>query len=241
MSVFENFWDQKAKNYDKNGGELTKFQLEFLKLIKSWGVVFKDKNIIDIGCGTGNYTLHLAKECKKIYGIDSSKGMLNELEAKCKNLKLTNVSWDQIDFANYKPSEKFDIAFLTMTPAVSSSEFEKFINLAHLKVYLNWEKERFSSVLSPLFAILGKKSKISDAFLLTKFLESKNIPFKTKILEEIRVEKREFDKALENAKWHLNISKLEIPEKKLIDYLQSLSIDGIIKEKIISTTRAIVF
>lgn len=55
-----------------------------LELIKSWGVDFSGKSLIDIGCGTGNYTLYLAKECKQILGIDSSKGMLDRLERSVK-------------------------------------------------------------------------------------------------------------------------------------------------------------
>lgn len=239
--IVVNPWDKKAKFYDKDGGKLTKFQLEFLELIKSWGVDFKDKSVIDVGCGTGNYTLHLAKECRQILGIDSSKGMLDELEKKRKNLELTNVSTKCVSFEELNIESKFDIAFLTMSPAVSPDKFDKFIKLAPLRVYLNWEVERYSSILSPLFTKLGKKSKISDALLLKEHLETKNIPFKTQILEEKRVENREFNKALENAKWHLNISRLEILDDELIKYLQNLAINGVIKDEIVSTLRVMVF
>lgn len=239
--IVANPWDKKAKFYDKNGGKLTKFQLDFLELIKSWGVDFSGKSLIDIGCGTGNYTLYLAKECKQILGIDSSKGMLDELEKKRKNLKLTNVSTKCVSFKEFVIGDKFDIVFLTMSPAVSPSEFDKFINLAPLRVYLNWEKERYSSVLSPLFTKLGKEKKISDAFLLTKHLEDKNLNFKTKILEEKRIEKRDFDKALDNAKWHLNISGLKISDDSLIKYLKNLETNGVVSDEIVSTLRVIVF
>lgn len=239
--IVANPWDKKAKFYDKNGGKLTKFQLDFLELIKSWGVDFSGKSLIDIGCGTGNYTLYLAKECKQILGIDSSKGMLDELEKKRKNLKLTNVSTKCVSFKEFVIGDKFDIVFLTMSPAVSPSEFDKFINLAPLRVYLNWEKERYSSVLSPLFTKLGKEKKTSDAFLLTKHLEDKNLNFKTKILEEKRIEKRDFDKALDNAKWHLNISGLKISDDSLIKYLKNLETNGVVSDEIVSTLRVIVF
>lgn len=239
--IVANPWDKRAKTYDKNSGKLTKFQLEFLELIKSWGVDFKEKSVIDVGCGTGNYTLHLAKECKQILGVDSSEGMLNELEAKRKNLRITNVSTKCVSFDEFQTNDKFDIAFLTMSPAVRPDEFDKFINLAPLRVYLNWEISRYSSVLSPLFTKLGKKSKTSDAFLLKEHLETKNIAFKTKILEEKRVENRKFNEALENAKWHLNISELEISDDKLIKYLKNLEKNGVISDEIVSTLRVLVF
>ncbi|MBR7047080.1 MAG: methyltransferase domain-containing protein, partial [Campylobacter sp.] len=72
----KNLWDEKAKNYDKFSGNLSEFQIKFFEILSKFGVDFKDKTLIDIGCGTGIYSLYLAKICKFILGVDSSKNML---------------------------------------------------------------------------------------------------------------------------------------------------------------------
>ncbi len=46
--------------------------------------------IVDLGCGTGNYTYALSKSSKNIIGIDSSIGMINEARTKYPDLQFIN-------------------------------------------------------------------------------------------------------------------------------------------------------
>lgn len=48
--------------------------------------------VLDFGCGTGLLTLHLQPLVGRITGADTSRGMLEALEAKLKDQGLTNVS-----------------------------------------------------------------------------------------------------------------------------------------------------
>ncbi|MFQ6124096.1 MAG: class I SAM-dependent methyltransferase [Candidatus Heimdallarchaeota archaeon] len=45
----------------------------------------------DVGCGSGFFTLPLAKNVKKVYAIDVQKQMLERLEAKIEKLQLKNI------------------------------------------------------------------------------------------------------------------------------------------------------
>ena len=45
----------------------------------------------DLGCGTGYFTLALARKVKKVYGIDVQKEMLRLLEDKIRKLGIKNV------------------------------------------------------------------------------------------------------------------------------------------------------
>jgi len=45
----------------------------------------------DLGCGSGYFTIPLARRVRKVYGIDVQEEMLSFLEDKMKKLKITNV------------------------------------------------------------------------------------------------------------------------------------------------------
>ena len=47
-------------------------------------------SIIDMGCGTGAFTLNAAKYCKKIYAVDVSPAMLDFTRQKANELGLVN-------------------------------------------------------------------------------------------------------------------------------------------------------
>jgi ubiquinone/menaquinone biosynthesis C-methylase UbiE len=74
----------------------------------------KGKRVLDIGCGTGRYCLHLAKKGAKVVGIDSSPKMLEYAQRKvtpdCQfELHLGKI--EEIDF----PSKHFDIVVSALT------------------------------------------------------------------------------------------------------------------------------
>jgi len=65
--------------------------------------------VLDLGCGTGNYSIELAKRGCVVSGVDSSAGMLAQAKQKAKTLGV-NIQWLQGDF-NALPfaAESFDL------------------------------------------------------------------------------------------------------------------------------------
>ena len=241
----KNLWDEKARNYDKFGGNLSEFQIKFFEILSKFGVDFKDKTLIDIGCGTGIYTLHLAKICKFILGVDSSKEMLKELENSAKSANITNIKTIFSDFKNFKSEDKFDIAFLTMSPALQNeNDFEKFANLANFRIFMNWEKPRNSTLLTPFFEKFGVKNrqkKLNSTANLLNFLKDKNIPFQSEILNEIRHSKRDFNDAFANILWHLKINNFPYNEDEIKKMLKLKLENDFIEDKVEICVRIVVF
>jgi len=79
MSTFDN----KAKEWDKLPLRVQN-AINIAEAIKKRVHLNKDMEVMDFGVGTGLLGFEIAKEVKKVYGIDTSKKMLEELEAKNK-------------------------------------------------------------------------------------------------------------------------------------------------------------
>ena len=80
--------------------------------------------ILDIGCGAGRFSLAFAKEEAQVTGTDVSPEMIRaarELADKeqLKNVEFINSDWSELDVEQAGFSQKFDLVFAHMTPAVS--------------------------------------------------------------------------------------------------------------------------
>ncbi|MEM7371611.1 MAG: class I SAM-dependent methyltransferase [Bacteroidota bacterium] len=69
------------------------------------------KQYLDIGCGTGNYTLELHNMGVNLLGVDPSEEMLSKAKSKAPTLSWTQASAEAIPF----PDAHFDGAVATLT------------------------------------------------------------------------------------------------------------------------------
>lgn len=284
----ENSWDKKSESYAKFSGELEDFGKRVFEILRGWGVNFAGKSVLDVGAGTGVYSLYLASLGAKVTAIDSSEGMLRELrrsaqefgialqnvlnlsfaefcerlsrdgfaDAAGKNFKIYPRSQSEIsnsqaqeaqalnlkdavsktrESENFKIPAVFDIAFLTMSPALKSTEdFEAFLALGERKIYLNWASERNSSMLAPLFERFGTGHKrlATAAEKLEALLGARDIKFKSEILTERREQKRSLQEAVQNAAWHLHMDGAEASEREIEELLKKRAKGGMISDEI---------
>lgn len=248
-----NIWDKKANNYQRFTDNISEFQARVMAILGIFNVNFSDKNVIDIGCGTGVYTLLIAKKAKFITGIDSSKNMLkilNEDASKfnIKNLNTLNLSWSEFsDKFNDKKSPNlaypYDIAISTMSPAIAQDDdFKLFNKLGKTKIYLNWQAPRTSDLLEPFFAKFGRKrAEVMATDRLKMWLKENDIKFQSEILSETRIARRTFNEALENINWHMQINGLNPQKSEIKTILEPLCKDGFVDEKIDTLMRLFVF
>nr|WP_314891629.1 class I SAM-dependent methyltransferase [uncultured Campylobacter sp.] len=286
----KNSWDKKSESYAKFSGELGDFGKRVFEILRGWGVSFADKSVLDVGAGTGVYSLYLASLGAKVTAIDSSEGMLRELRrsaqefgislqnvlnlsftefcerlsrdgfanAAGENFKIYPRSRSEIsnsqaqestaqalnlkdavsknrESENLKIPAVFDITFLTMSPALKSTEdFEAFLALGERKIYLNWASERNSSMLAPLFERFGAGAKrlatASEKF--EALLGARDIKFKSEILTEKREQKRSLQEAVQNAAWHLHMDGADASEREIEEILKKRAKDGVISDEI---------
>ena len=284
----ENSWDKKSESYAKFSGELEDFGKRVFEILRGWGVSFAGKSVLDVGAGTGVYSLYLASLGAKVTAIDSSEGMLRELrrsaqefgiplqnvlnlsfaefcerlsrngfaDAAGENFKIYLRSQSEIsnsqaqeaqalnlkdaasktrESENFKIPVFFDIAFLTMSPALKSTEdFEAFLALGERKIYLNWASERNSSMLAPLFERFGTgyKRLATAAEKFEALLGARDIKFKSEILTERREQKRSLQEAVQNAAWHLHMDGAKASEREIEEILKKRAKGGMISDDI---------
>ena len=284
----ENSWDKKSESYAKFSGELGGFGRRVFEILRGWGASFAGKSVLDVGAGTGVYSLYLASLGAKVTAIDSSEGMLRELRrsagefgiplqnvlnlsfaefcerlsrdgfagAAGENFKIYPRSQSEISNSqaqearalnlkdaasknrgseNFKIPAVFDIAFLTMSPALKSTEdFEAFLALGERKIYLNWASERNSSMLAPLFERFGAgyKRLATAAEKFEALLGARDIKFKSEILTERREQKRSLQEAVQNAAWHLHMDGAKASEREIEEILKKRAKGGMISDEI---------
>jgi len=94
---------------------------ELKKYMNKWdGQVFIDalqldenKEVLEIGLGTGRIAVRVAPYCKRLTGIDISPKTIQRVKENLK--KYSNISFINADFNTYEFKEKFDIIYSSLT------------------------------------------------------------------------------------------------------------------------------
>ncbi|WP_086253141.1 class I SAM-dependent methyltransferase [Campylobacter sp. P091] len=234
-------WNKKSKTYPKFSPIMRPFETEFFAFLDECGVSFADKSVIDIGAGTGVYSLHLAKMSKSVLALDISDSMLEILSLSAKEHNITNIQTANNQINDIKDN-KFDIAFLTMSPALRSDEdFEIFYNLANTHIYMNWLKPRKSNLLELFKSNSNRPDMSAPIAKLEEFLKTKNIKFKSKIINENRIATRSLDDMVENLAWHLEISGKNYTKDEIKNKIINLAKGDEISESIATCVKVMIF
>lgn len=225
-----NLWNKKAKSYARYNPNLNEIQKATFAKLGS----LQDKSVVDIGCGSGVWTLHLAQKAKSVLGIDSSSAMLEILQEDAKTHVISNIKTLNLDFENFYKNNNtnFDLAFLSMSSALQNEkDYKAFLSLASKKVYLGWASRRKSSFLDPIFEHFNTHFKGFYEEDLQGFLNAQNIPYESEVFNETRVVKRDKESAIENALWHLSMNGVNANKQELESFVKD-EVEEIIEAKI---------
>ncbi len=118
----QDFWDNKSRTYpafEKDAYDT----LQILDFFAENGADLSGE-VLEIGCGTGRFTLQLAFRAKSVLGVDFSAGMLAKLTQKAHELNLTNVRTQNLSWQDFcmQDTRVFDAVFAAMTPALDGSQ-----------------------------------------------------------------------------------------------------------------------
>jgi peptidoglycan/xylan/chitin deacetylase (PgdA/CDA1 family)/2-polyprenyl-3-methyl-5-hydroxy-6-metoxy-1,4-benzoquinol methylase len=65
--------------------------------------------VLDMGAGTGIFTLPIARRCREVVAVDISRKMLDVLERKAAEAALTNIRTQVVDLEKFEPEGTFSV------------------------------------------------------------------------------------------------------------------------------------
>ena len=108
-------FDAAAATWDENPGRV-KVAHDVARAIRETVKLMPDLDVLDFGCGTGLLTLQLQPSVGTITGVDSSRGMLDILDAKIRAKGLANVRTRLVDLDKGDSLEgRYDLVVCGMT------------------------------------------------------------------------------------------------------------------------------
>lgn len=152
----EQMWDEKSQSfYEHTEKKQKQFANEFVfQLIKERKLLGADSKVLDIGCGTGRHLLEFSAYTPYLTGIDISSKMLAYAKEKLQHIPhatLIHGNWME----TFTTEDKFDFVFACMTPAISSIENIKRMNMISKKYCMLerviYQKDSVQEAIEQLF------------------------------------------------------------------------------------------
>jgi precorrin-6B methylase 2 len=234
------FWDKMAKRYPRYDDEAIQNDAKTIfGTALEFGVTFKDKTIVDIGCGTGTLALPLAKDAKKIFALDVSQPMLDIFKNDAQKLNVSdkieifNTSWDAFDVP-----QSYDVVLASMTPAVANvSQYDKFVGATHAYgVFVGWGSYKKNDVIDTIIeqTRLQKNQNLNQAKKFAAYLDQKGIDYTVEFFETSWANAYAMDEAFEYAMNHLENRRLQVEQDIVKKVLKEFSNDN----RVTFTTKA---
>jgi ubiquinone/menaquinone biosynthesis C-methylase UbiE len=117
-------WDRAAATYDDLeacSDYLSQLNTIISTLLKA-GALHADARVLDVACGTGNYGIRMAPHCLEYTGLDISRSMLDQFEAKIQRYNLRNIHIIHADWLQQKLQDRFDLVFCSLSPILRYME-----------------------------------------------------------------------------------------------------------------------
>jgi len=239
-------WKKKSGSYPRYSSCKDCIEARIVGSMKKAGIDFSGRSLLDVGCGTGVYTIRLAKEAASVTGVDISKEMLSILEQDaaaegCSNIEIINNPWDTFN----TEGRQWDIAVSTMTPAVQLPEdYQKVRDCAkEAVIYLGWGGKRD---VEPIKYMVGKsqvKPRVfNNSFNMRKWLDDNGIDYYSEVFDEVRPKEMTFEEAVTYCQDELEISEVFALQNDIESELQRFTDDkGIVRFNISARLELIVY
>lgn len=158
--IQQRIWDRVAKDY----GELPIPSFEdndFLGKLSASIALCRSHRTLDIGCGSGVYSMALAPFVGEAVGVDISPNMIEYATKRSRELGLDNTNFQRIDWSAADIDAlgfrgTFDVVFAHMTPAICNYEtFDKMNACSRNLCMMQKPTRRKNQVMDEAFRRVG--------------------------------------------------------------------------------------
>ncbi|MDR0621858.1 MAG: class I SAM-dependent methyltransferase [Deltaproteobacteria bacterium] len=121
------FWNRRASTFPRYNETAGCYADRVLAAVEAHGLSFAGKTVLDVGAGSGQFTLKIAKKAKRVVALDVSDQMLAISQADAINLGLANVEYVVKPINEYRPAQRFDLTFASMCPALRDDDSRRWL------------------------------------------------------------------------------------------------------------------
>lgn len=134
--VGTDFTDTKeVEAYDVRMQKLRDIRSETEKILASLNIT-QDQTLIEIGCGTGEFTINAAGRCRKVIASDVSLPMIEFARQKAKSRNVNNIEFHNAGFLTYEHSGEPVDAVVSQLALHHLPDFWKMIALRRVYSFL---------------------------------------------------------------------------------------------------------
>ena len=147
IALWNSFSKQSPQRDDASMNEDANYIIAW---IESHGITFENYSLLDIGCGTGAFTIALAEKNAHVTALDISYDMLKIVNEKSEQKGLSSfITLQHANWNTFNPTQTFDIVLASMTPAISSQiDIESMIqSTKSLGIFVGWKKYHNNTLL----------------------------------------------------------------------------------------------
>lgn len=131
------YWDKAAVDYNRNKEEIISRRLKkTVNCFRQKDLLFDGMTVLDIGCGTGDLSVELARHGARVTAVDFSEGMLDRFREQLPSdvtdrVTILHRDWHAMNIRELGWEKHFDLVLAFMSPAISTPEsFFKMISLS---------------------------------------------------------------------------------------------------------------
>jgi len=139
------WWSMRSRSYTRRSGGARgrRRQEKLMLLLEQAGFLGRQHEALDIGCGSGNVALPLARRMKRVIALDPSEEMLALLrrraaKAGIKNIETMLMRWEDVDLDTRGWRGRFRVAIASMSPGIhDAASLRKMHDASHCGCYFN--------------------------------------------------------------------------------------------------------
>lgn len=231
------FWDFRAEEYNLSSST-ENAQLnrkEKVQTLIDKGILNSESTVLDIGCGSGQFAVELAKKTRKVVGLDFSEKMLSYARANATAEGLKNTAFIHSDWNSFQCAEPFDLVIASMTPAIHGPDhLYKMMECSRGFCYVSSFVERHSSLKEKLYSLTDQNyiRQFNKMNYIFNILWTKGIF--PELTYETGIHKRVFPLAKAKAIYTRELSVLESPDQanRIHQYLEEIAENETVAESL---------
>jgi SAM-dependent methyltransferase len=213
------FWNKRAETFPRYNEEPFSYEDSMLDLVRKHGLDIEGKNVLDVGAGSGMYTLKIAREAKTVLALDVSEKMLEISKTDAEKLGLKNITYLKTNWSDFESPQQFDIVFCSMCPGIKDDQSRhKLLDLAgEALIFIGFNDYTDPEPVAQLIKHYGLTRKIfKSGPQMRSWLEEKDIKYSFYTKSGNWIKHYQADQALEWCETILKDLQAADPDRNLI-------------------------